>query len=109
MLNALLPSARRAASAALLLTLAAGTAGAGELTLDGFVALRSTAVSSQPSWREGAFGRVTLGADSTGDEEVYAAAGVHLALDWQPSPFFGAYVHVAGRAEPGRVDYFGSP
>ncbi len=77
---------------------------AGPLTVDGFVALRGTGVSSQPSWREGAFGRVTLGADSTDDDEVYALGKLHLALDWQPSPFFGAYLHVTGRAEPSEVD-----
>ena len=92
--------------AALILALAAGASAtlAGELTADGFVALRATGVGSQPSWREGAFGRVTLGAQSSADEDVYAAAQLHLALDWLPSPFFGAYVHLAGRAEPGEVD-----
>ena len=47
---------------------------------------------------------MTLGADSTTGEEVYATAKLHLALEWRPSPFFGAYVHVAGRAEPSEVD-----
>ena len=77
---------------------------AGDLTVDGFVAVRGTGVRSQPSWREGALGRVTLGADSADDEETYAIAKLHLALDWQPSPFFGAYLHVTGRAEPSSVD-----
>ena len=106
MLNTSRISARSARAAAIFaLLLGTGLpAAASELTLDGLVFLRGTAVSSQPSWREGAFGRVTLGADSTDDEDVYATARLHLTLDWQPSPFFGAYVHVAGRAEPSRVD-----
>ncbi len=85
--------------------LAAGApAAASELDVEGFVVLRGTGVRSQPSWREGAFGRVTLGAESSEDEDAYATAKLHLALDWQPSPFFGAFIHLAGRAEPGEID-----
>lgn len=92
--------------AALLLVLLGGApvADAGDLNVHGFAALRGTGVRSQPSWREGAFGRLTLGADAAGDGSVYGLAKLHVAFDWQPSPFFGAYVHLAARAEPGRVD-----
>ena len=75
-----------------------------DLTVNGFVAARGTGVRSQPSWREGGFGRLTLGADAADADASYALGKLHLALDWQPSPFFGTYVHVAGRAEPERVD-----
>ncbi len=93
---------RRLSVGAVLLILTAGArpADAGQLTVEGYVAARGTGVSSQPSWREGAFGRVTLGADSASDEEIYGVGKLHLTLDWQPSPFFGAFVHVVGRAEP---------
>ena len=105
MLETVLPTRLRGALAASIVMLATGVPApaAGELTADGFVVLRGTGARSQPSWRQGAFGRVTLGADSSGDEDAYAAAKIHVALDWQPSPFFGTYVHVAGRAEPGDV------
>lgn len=75
----------------------------GDLTVNGFVAVSGVGVSSQPSWREGGFGRFTLGADTPDDDETYALGQLHVALDWQPSPFFGTYIHVTGRAEPSEV------
>ncbi|MEM7350542.1 MAG: hypothetical protein AAF657_07035 [Acidobacteriota bacterium] len=77
---------------------------ASDVTISGFVAVRGAGVQSQPSWREGGFGRLTLGSDAADDEGSYALGKLHVGIDWQPSPFFGAYVHVAGRAEPGRVE-----
>ncbi len=77
---------------------------AGDLTINGYVAARGTSIRSQPSWREGGFGVSSLGADRPDDTTIDATGQLHLALDWQPSPFFGAYVHVRGRAEPQRVD-----
>ena len=91
-------------AAALLAAFATPAARAGELTVQGFAAVRGTGVSSQPSWREGGFGRLTLGADDPDDDRTYGLAQLHVALDWQPSPFFGAYLHAVGRAEPGEVD-----
>ncbi len=76
---------------------------AGDLTVNGFVAARGIGVRSQPSWREGGFGRFTLGSAGPDDSSTDALGQLHVALDWQPSPFFGAYVHVTGRAEPERV------
>lgn len=97
---------RRAALGLLLLGLSSLTpaASAGDLTVNGFVAVRGVGVRSQPSWREGGFGRLTLGSDAADDDSTYGLGQLHLALDWQPSPFFGAYVHVVGRGEPSRVD-----
>ena len=80
----------------------AGQAFAGDLTVDGFVALRGSHVRSQPSWRAGGFGRLNLGANTADDETVDALGQLQLAFDWQPSPFFGAYVHAVARAEPDR-------
>ncbi len=96
---------RRLRCSALILALAVTpAAAAGQLTVDGFVAARGTFVRSQPSWREGAFGRPILGADSADDEETWALGQLHVALDWQPSPFFGAFVHATARAEPSEVE-----
>ena len=97
-------SCRLSTAALLLLVATPLIADAGDLTVQGYAALRGVGVNSQPSWRDGAFGRVTVGATSSEDDDSYAVGKLHLALDWQPSPFFGAYVHVAGRAEPSQVD-----
>ena len=74
-----------------------------ELTLQGFLALRGAEVESQPSWREGGFGRFTLGADDSLDSSDFAVGQLHLALDWQPARYFGAYLHTVARAEPSRT------
>ena len=76
---------------------------AGDLTLNGFVSVRGSSVRSQPSWREGQFGRLNLGADAADDETVDALGKLHFAIDWQPSSFFGAYVHAVARVEPDRI------
>ncbi|MEM7586586.1 MAG: hypothetical protein AAF560_24570 [Acidobacteriota bacterium] len=105
--NPVSPFLRRCAGALLILTLALGpsaTSDASELTVNGYVSVRGSQVESQPSWREGGFGRLDLGADRPDDSSTDAIGQLHLTLDWQPSPFFGAYVHVMGRAEPNRVE-----
>ena len=92
------------AAISILAALAAEPAAAGGFTVQGFAAVRGTGVSSPPSWRQGAFGRFTVGADDQDDESIFGLGKLHVALDWEPSPFFGAYLHVTGRAEPERVD-----
>ncbi len=79
-------------------------AAAGDLTVNGFVAVSGLGISSQPSWREGGFGRFVLGAEDPDDDEIFGLGQLHVALDWQPSPFFGTYLHVTGRAEPSQVE-----
>jgi hypothetical protein len=76
---------------------------AAELTVQGFVALRGVEVRSQPSWRQGGFGRLVAGASRTWDESGLGLAKLHLAVDWRPAKSFGAYLHTAARAEPSRV------
>lgn len=77
------------------------------LELFAFVAGRGAAVESRPSWLSGGFGRLDLGAAAAQDDDTFAVAEAQAALTWQPSRFFGAYLHVVGRAEPDRRE--GSP
>ncbi len=79
-------------------------AAAGDLSIHGFAAVRGVEVSSQPSFREGGFGRLVLGASRSEDETGFGLAKLHLAFDWRPSKNFGAYLHTVARAEPSRTD-----
>ncbi len=81
-----------------------------ETIFDGFIAARLFGADSRPSWLTGGFGRLDAGADAQDDEASRAIAKLHAALDWHPNDHFGAYVHLAARAEPteheGRVGGF---
>ena len=94
-------SLRRWATLAVL-CLTAATASAGELQLDGFVAAQGVASRSPASWLSGGFGRLASGEGTAlepDDDATDALGQLHLALRWQMSPRFSAFVHGVARAE----------
>jgi hypothetical protein len=83
----------------------------GELELHGFGSVRGIGVSGQAPWIEGGFGRLTEGADASGDSTFTGRAKLHAGLDWRPSDQFFLHVHGLARAEPSAAggDRFGVP
>ena len=72
-----------------------------KLSITGFAAGRAVSVESQPSWLDGGFGRLGVGADIDDDETTLGLGQLHLALDWELSRFFGTYAHGRLREAPG--------
>jgi len=72
---------------------------AGELELHGFGSVRGIAVTGQPSWLAGGFGRLTEGAAAPGESDFTGRAKLHAALDWKPSDKVLLHVHGLARAE----------
>jgi hypothetical protein len=70
-------------------------------TLFGQALARGGRVTSQPSWREGGFGRLAAGADSPDDQDGTGLGRLDLGLDWRPSAHWGAHLQALGRLEPG--------
>ncbi len=87
----------------LLLLLAAPPLAAQEegTSLFGQVLARGGRVTSQPSWREGGFGRLAAGADDAEEEDGTGLGRLDLGLDWRPSRHWGAHLHALGRLEEG--------
>ncbi|MEM1201884.1 MAG: hypothetical protein AAGN66_01495 [Acidobacteriota bacterium] len=68
--------------------------------LHGWVAARGLAVEGRPSWRDGDFGRLDVGADDPEDDATYGAGKLQLALDARLGQHLDAHLHFAARAEP---------
>jgi hypothetical protein len=73
------------------------------LALDGFLALRGSAVASVDSWLAGGFGRLAAGSGLAGEYAGVGSAELAAALDWRPSERFRAYVHATARHEPDAI------
>lgn len=86
-----------------LLAFLAATPAIAELTVSGHALVRGSSIRSQPSWLEGGFGRLPLGGSVPADSAEDLTGQLHLTLDWQATPFFGAFVFATGRAEPSSV------
>lgn len=89
---------------AVLLALCATGPVAAELTVSGHALLRGSSIRSQPSWLAGGFGRLPLGGSAPADSAEDLTGQLHITLDWQATPFFGAFVHAVGRAEPSSTE-----
>jgi hypothetical protein len=87
--------------------LVAGAASADDspsaLRLDGFLALRGSAVASVDSWLSGGFGRLSDGSGVAGEYATELAAELHAAVAWQPSEHFRAYLHATARHDPDAI------
>ncbi len=71
--------------------------------VDGFLALRGQWTESTTSWLEGGFGRFDSGAADAEASTSALFGQANLGLEWQPSQYFGAYVHLAARSEPSEI------
>ncbi len=74
-----------------------------EFLVEGFFAVRGVGVEGQPSWLDGGFGRLVVGGEAVGDQESIALGKAQVALDWEPSSHFRAYLHAVGRQEPDEI------
>ena len=72
------------------------------LRLDGFLTLRAADTRSQPSWLDGAWGRLATSGTSANEAEADFLADVEVALDWQATPGLRLFVHGLAREEPTR-------
>lgn len=68
--------------------------------ISGFLTGRTAAVSGQPSWIEGGFGRLDLGAKEAHDTAWRSNAVAQLGADWTPASWLSLHAQVLGRAEP---------
>jgi len=93
--------ARSKNSALIVLALAcAASAAAQTFNVNGIFAGRETYVTGQPSWIEGGFGRLDLGASSVSDKRTRATGFLQLGADWTPAPWLQLHASGVARAEP---------
>ncbi len=71
-------------------------------TLTGFLTAREAYVTGQPSWIEGGFGRLDVGADSVSGHAYRGNAVAQVGADWRPSSWLTTHAQLLGRAEPSR-------
>src|SRR5437773_11602660 len=82
-----------------LLTAAAANAQS-TIAIHGFLTARVAYVTGPPSWIEGGFGRLDVGAGGV-DEHAYRGNAVaQLGADWNLSSWFTAHAQLLGRAQP---------
>lgn len=68
--------------------------------IDGVLIAREIAVTSQPSWSEGAFGRFDVGANAPGDRDFVNVAIAHAGIDWAPKSWLVFHADGLARREP---------
>ena len=86
--------------ATLLLALALPAPGQSTPVISGFLTGRTAVVHGQPSWIEGGFGRLDLGARDSHDTAWRSNAVAQLGADWAPTSWLNLHAQVLGRAEP---------
>jgi hypothetical protein len=77
----------------------AATAGAQSLQFHGFLTLRETRVSAQPSWLQGGVGRFDVGADRADDHRIVNVESAQLGLDWTPASWLLLHADGVARRE----------
>ena len=88
-------------------TLAAGSRAA-TFDLFGFAALSGARVTSQPSWLDAGFGRLSVGAESSSATANRASAEARLGARIELGPAWTIELHGLARAEPeSQGDAFG--
>lgn len=69
------------------------------LQFHGFLNLRETYVTAQPSWLQGGVGRFDVGADSPDDHSYVNVDSVQLGLDWTPASWLLFHADGVARRE----------
>ena len=70
------------------------------LLVDVYASARAVSVESQPSWIEGGFGRLGLGADDAGDTSTDILGDLRFGFEWRPVEQFAVVANGVARAEP---------